>query len=908
MSLSEMIGKGVTTVNAGLLLLAAAYLCAAQSVQAAPRVNVNVSFDQFTDGSTVQASNFTNGTWSYFDDESCVGGGSNKKCVLGWRSTITPLTSTDRIEVGYASTYGYTNSTRVVAEVNSTAPSRLYYNVCLTQGESLNVAYQFAPRSAAGTQQVRVGLWPINSTYPATALSSVNSAARTFTSTTNPGFTTQTATLNAPAAGQYQLGLEAVQPATGSLGNIIDDLSFTLIPLIDLGRTGTFTLQEGIANDEAKALRLRINGTVPAGGITVALRRTGTAIQQDIQLGTPTGLANTTPTISQSNSDTWLVFVPAGAYDAGELGDDTRYGITIPIVAIQDAVLENPETISFALSDPGVDGSTGGGVWRSANPICEGDTQTSIDYEILPSARVVIAQDSQNTDPRINENYQYSIEIDAQSASNSQQFAYAGVSSQQAAPILLAQGTHTVTFKQSVLGTPPIGRISPYQVRLLCSNSNPSTNAIVPSDTVATTFFIPFEQSKTITLQNLGDGDYVTCTFENRNETSSFLINGRVFNDNSGTTGIASNAYDGRQQAGELGLISSTLALNNCSGSTYGTTQTDAIGDYSFTVPRSIQPNAVLCLTQTNLTGYTSVSGGVDLPSNRYQYSRTLDQLQWINANTASGATVVNYDQANFGDAWLSMRLTSDGQQTIRAGEAASYAHTLINDAVVTPSFSTQNTQQPDHPTDQTWTQLLYRDDNCNGVIDSNEATVVQQPYGQLLPNTTICVVQRVNAPHSLASGANLLSQLTASYQATLADGTVLNGEGNTRQDLTLVSNARLDMAKQVRTVSSCPASNSETSVFSTQNIAQSGSWLEYEIRYQNNGTKALSQVAIKDELPTMTQFGAAYCQQVPLGNSCQLTHSPTLTGGRSIRFLISGGILPNATGSVRFCVRIDEQ
>lgn len=905
MSLSEMIGKGVTNINAARLLLAGACLCAVQSLQAAPRVNVNVSFDQFTDGSTVQASNFANGTWAYFDDESCVGGGSSKKCVLGWRSTITPLTSTDRIEVGYASTYGYTNSTRVVAEVNSTAPSRLYYNVCLVQGESLNVSYQFAPRSAAGTQQVRVGLWPLNSGYPATPISSVNSAVRTFVSTTNPGFTTQTATLSAPTAGQYQLGLEAVQPATGSLGNVIDDLTFTLIPLIDLGRTGTFTLKEGGANEVAKALRLRINGTVPTGGITVALKRSGSAINQDIQLGTPTGLVNTTPTISQSNADTWLVFIPAGAYDAGELGDDNRYGITIPIVAVQDAILENPETISFRLSDPGVDGSTGGGLWRSANPICEGDTQKEIAYDILPAARVVIAQDNQNTDPRPNENYQYSIEIDGQLASNSQQFAYAGNSSQQAGPILLAQGSHTLTFKQSVLGSRPVGRISPYQVRLVCSNSNPDTTATVPSDTVATTLFIPFEQSKTITLQNLGDGDYVTCRFENRNETTSFLINGRVFDDNSGTTGIANRAYDGQQQAGEQGLAAVTLTLNNCSGTDYGSTETDALGDYGFTVPRSIQPNAELCVTQTNLIGYSSVSGGVDPPSNRYVYSRSLDQLRWTNANTASGATVVNYDQANFGDARLGMRLTSDGQQTIRAGEAASYAHSLSIDAVLTPSFSTLNTAQPANSSDPAWSQILYRDENCNGQIDTDDLAVTQQPYGQMLPNTTICVIQRINAPPATASGSSLLSQLTASYQATLADGTILTGDGNTRQDLTLVSTARLDMMKQVRTVANCPANSGDASVFNNQNTARSNDWLEYQITYQNNGTRALSQVVIKDELPTATQFGAAYCQDVPAGNNCQLTHSPALTGGSSIRFLISGGLQPSATGAVRFCVRV---
>jgi len=905
MSLYEKHDKANALRLAGCAL--AGLLMCVQQVAAAPRVNVNVSFDQFTDGTSVQATDFpsSRGTWSYFDDETCLGGGVSKKCVLGWRSTITPSTSTDRVEVAYARTYGYTNSNRVVAEVNSTAPSRLYYNICLAQGESLNVSYQFAPRSGTGTQQVRVGLWSLNSTYPATALSSALSTARTFSSTTNPGFTTETTTLTAPSAGSYQLGLEAVQPSTGSNGNIIDDLTFTLIPLIDLGRTGAFTLKEGSSSDATKALRLRINGTVPTGGITLALRRTGTAVEQDIQLGTPTGLVNTTPTLSHPSADIWLVFVPAGAYDAGELGDDLRYGITIPIVAVQDALLENPEAISFSLADAGVDGSTGNGKWRSANPICEGTSQASIEYNILPAARLLVAQDNLNTDPRVDEKYQYHIEIDGKSTEATQQLSYAGSSTQLAGPVLLAQGTHTLTFKQSVLGTVPLGMISPYQVRLLCNNTNTDTTATVPSDTAATTFFIPFNQSKTITLQNLGDGDYVTCTFENRNQTTSFAINGRVFNDNSGSTGVASNAYDGRQQTGELGLSGAMLALNNCNGTTYGSTQTNALGDYSFTVPRSIQPNAALCLSETNLTGYASVSGGIDPTLNRYQYSRSLDRLQWTNANTASGATVVNYDQANFGDAWLNMRLVSDGQQTIRPSEGASYAHTLTNDAVLTPSFSTLNAQQPANATDQAWTQVLYRDDNCNGVIDSGEKSVAQQPYGQLLPNSKICVVQRVNAPSSASSGATLLSQLTASYQATLADGTVLSGNGDTRQDLTVVSNARLDMAKQVRTVASCPSTSSDVTAFSTTNSVKSGSWLEYEILYQNNGTKPLSQVVIKDELPALTQFGAAYCQQQPTGSSCQLTNSPTLTGGSAIRFLVTGGVPPSAIGSVRFCVRV---
>lgn len=873
---------------------------------AAPRVNVNIGFEQFTDGTTLQQSNFINGsTWSYFDDEACIGGGNPRKCVLGWQSTITPSSNTNRVEVAYASTYGYTNSNRIVAEVNSVAPSRLYYNICLIEGESLNVAYQFAPRSGAGNQQVKVGLWPINSGYPATALSSKNSQIRTFTSTTNPGFTTETATLTAPSAGQYQLGLEAVLPATGSTGNIIDDLTFTLIPLIDLGRTGAFVLKEGNASEATKALRLRINGTVGAGGITVALRRNGSAVDQDIQLGTPTGLVGTTPTISHPSADLWLVYVPAGAYDAGEVKGDTRYGITIPIEAVQDSQLENPESITFSLSDPGVDGSTGSGQWRSANPVCEGATQNTIEYDILPSARVRVGQDNLNTDQRADESYAYHIEIDGKAVAADGQFAYTGSSSQLSDPILLAQGNHTLTFKQSVTGTVPLGRVSPYQVKLVCSNSNTDTTAVVPSETVATTFYIPFTQSKTITLQSLGDGDYISCTFQNRNEANIFLVAGRVFNDNSGTTAIAANAYDGLQQTGELGLAASTLSLEDCSGFSYAKTVSNSEGDYQFVVPRSIRPNATLCVIQTNVTGYDSVSGGVDVPSNRYQYSRVLDRLQWINANTASGASVVNYDQANFGDAWLKLKLTTDGEQSIRPNESASYAHILTSDAVLIPSFIQSNQQQPANSSDAAWVQVLYRDDNCNGVVDSNEPSVAQQPYGQLLPNDKICVVQRINAPSSASNGAYQIAMLTAHYEATLKDGTVLTGDGNTRQDVTTINTGRLEMTKQVRVVSSCAAAPIGMTGFSTSNQANTGDWLEYHIAYVNNGTKTIRELNIRDVLPSQTGYGSAHCQDVPAGASCQLVSAPTANNA-AIHFLIQGGgITPSTTGSVRFCVQV---
>jgi uncharacterized repeat protein (TIGR01451 family) len=882
-------------------------LSVSMSSFAAPRVNANVGFEQFTDGTTLQQSNFINGsTWSYFDDESCIGGGNPRKCVLGWRSTITPSSSTSRVEVAYASTYGYTNSSRIVAEVNSTAPSRLYYNICLTQGESVNVSYQFAPRSGVAAQQVRVGLWPLNSGYPATAISSKNSQSRTFSSTTSPGFTTETASLTAPSAGAYQLGLEAVTPTTGSVGNIIDDLSFTLIPLIDLGVTETYTLKEGGGSEAIKSLRIRINGTVPSGGVTVALRRSGTAVDQDIQLGTPTGLVGTTPTISHPSADIWLVYIPAGAYDAGELGDTLRYGITIPISAIQDALLENPETLQFTLQSPGEDGATGSGVWRRANPVCEGNSQTVVSYNVVPAARVRLAQDNQNTEPRSSELYSYHIEIENEGVSQTATLDYTTNSQLITDRILLAQGTHTLSLKQSIQGQVPLGRVSPYQTQLICTNTNTDTIATMPSPSVITSQAISFSQSQQITLQNLGDGDDVTCTFYNRHEAGSFLVQGRVFNDNSGTTGQTSFAYDALQQAGELGLAQTVVNLTNCQDTILGRSQTDAKGDYQFIVPRTVQIGAPLCVQETNLQGYASVSGGDASAPSRYQYDLNLDRVMWINGNTATGATIIHYDRVNFGDAWLKMRLLSDGQSTIRPAEVASYPHQLYIDAVITPDLTTLFQQQPANTNDAPWTTVLYRDDNCNGVVDPSEPSLAQAPYGLQLPNTMLCVVQRVNAPTQVGVGAQGVVVLTPSYRATRPDGRVLSGTGDPRQDTTLIGGARLEMKKAVRTVSNCAAAILDTSTFSLSNTATYGSFLEYEITFLNNGIKPLQQIHVRDSTPAGTIFGTGYCSLIASGTQCQLASSPLFGQTGGVDFLVTGSLQPQQHGSVRFCVQVN--
>lgn len=364
-------------------------------------------------------------------------------------------------------------------------------------------------------------------------------------------------------------------------------------------------------------------------------------------------------------------------------------------------------------------------------------------------------------------------------------------------------------------------------------------------------------------------------------------ISGRVFEDNSGTTTINSNAYNGTQEAGEVGIAGSQVSLTNCSSTTVATTQTTANGDYQFSVATTDVPAGNFCIAQTNLTGYSSVSGSTG-------YTRATDIITVAN----TGAT--SYSGRNFGDARLSLLLTEDGQQTITAGGAADYPHRLTAQSVLNITAINQTaTQQPASSTDSSWQTVLYRDTNCNGKVDSGEVRVSTTLPITLKAAEQICLVQRVYAPANASMGAQHNAQLQASFSVTLADNSQITGTSASRQDTTLLGSAGLSMQKGVRTVASCPSTASDTGSFVTQNQAQSGNYLEYEITYRNNSSKNLVNVSIKDSIPSGTVYQSIVCSVNP-GLSC----TPSHTNG-TLLWQTNGTLSPNQQGKVRFCVQV---
>lgn len=365
-------------------------------------------------------------------------------------------------------------------------------------------------------------------------------------------------------------------------------------------------------------------------------------------------------------------------------------------------------------------------------------------------------------------------------------------------------------------------------------------------------------------------------------------ISGQVFEDNSGSTAVNSNAYNGIKDAGELGIANSIVTINNCTNTTaIATTKTDANGDYRFSLSPTDLPAGDFCIAQTNLTGYSSVSGTTG-------YSRATDRI------TVSNTGASSYSNHNFGDARLTALLSEDGQQTITAGGVADYPHRLTAQSVLTISSLNQTTsQQPANSSDQNWQAVVYRDSNCNGKVDSGESLFSQSLPLSLKNAEEVCLVQRVYAPATASMGAQHLGQLQASFSVTLADNSQITGSTLQRQDTTLLGSAGLTMQKGVRSVASCPSTAADTGSFGVQNQVQNGGYLEYEITYRNNTTKNLIDVSIKDSIPTGTVYKTTSCTSTPSG-SCNASH---ING--ALLWQTGGTLLPNQQGKVRFCVQV---
>ena len=355
--------------------------------------------------------------------------------------------------------------------------------------------------------------------------------------------------------------------------------------------------------------------------------------------------------------------------------------------------------------------------------------------------------------------------------------------------------------------------------------------------------------------------------------TAGSRITGRVFADTGAGGGIAN---DGILNGTEGGIGNATVRLTDCAATTHATTMTDAAGNYALLIPGAVTNGATLCVVETNVGATISTGGQAGTTGGTYD--RTSDRTQFV----YSAGT--NYSGVNFGDVPANHFLT-DGTRSALAGSTLYFAHSFIAGSFGAVSFATSASAAPAMPG---WSDVIYRDTNCNGIFDAGEPQVTA-PIA-LAAGDQVCVLVKQFVPPNAPIGA----QNTVTIQATFTYTNALPALSSvaTHTDLTTVgsgTSAGLALAKSVDRPTALP-----------------GDVLVYTITYRNDSSGALSTIVITDGTPAFTIFLAASCAPNPPNITlCAVTTQPPANGTGGVAWTLTGSLAPGGTSSVTYSVRV---
>lgn len=413
--------------------------------------------------------------------------------------------------------------------------------------------------------------------------------------------------------------------------------------------------------------------------------------------------------------------------------------------------------------------------------------------------------------------------------------------------------------------------------------------------------------------------------------SNAVRISGRVFLDNGN---VGSNANNGVLDASETAQVANvTMLLSNCAGTVYATAVTDSGGAYAFAVAPAAAPQN-FCVTKVNPLNYLSTGASVGAVTvaqggtvvtapgtTTYRYCREIAAgLCGTLTDTvafASSAGNMLYPNLNFGVVRLN-QLTADQARFGEPGNFVDFPHTLLAQSYGLVSFTVTPVQTG--PVDAIFTELIYRDANCNGVLDAGESLVAVASVSiaafPALP-AAVCVIVRQQVAPSVPYGAERVFRLNAHFDyfninpSKPADSTLVFNTDSTRIGIT----GALRLVKTVRNCgvsgASCPAT------FTASNSGVPNDVLEYQITFTNMGQQSLSQITINDFTSPYTTFvSAAASTPLPATLSACSKSTPAGTtacataqaagGTGAISWTFTGPLNAGLGGAVQFRVKVD--
>ena len=441
--------------------------------------------------------------------------------------------------------------------------------------------------------------------------------------------------------------------------------------------------------------------------------------------------------------------------------------------------------------------------------------------------------------------------------------------------------------------------------RRAAASDNPSGNpsgAVLGRVSESNQFTIPASQ-----LPPAAD---LHCALVVRYDSGSTLktVSGRVFVDNGAGSGVAN---DGKINGAETGRSGAALSLTNCgSGGTtiYAYTSSSGDGRYSLKVPPTAPTSGTMCVTQTLIDDYRVTQGGLDasgLDATRVNVTLDTDSAQsnrW--RFTYAGASVQNLHIGNV----PSSRLLVDGTRVGIAGSTVDFPHRLIAGTAGTLTFGVSDAS----PAASGWSEVLYRDANCNAQLDAGEPLLGGNPT--VAANEHVCVIVRQFVPAGLYEGATRQFQLQATLNWANAAS---RSETLTNRDHTQVSGQALRLYKEVRNVTADERSGTGRESWTTSNSAKPGETLEYRTTFTNLAPEPITKLEIYDATPNYTTLVSAECPaalSLPAGLTCEPLSStaspPTkpIDGGTGpLRWRFNGPLPGGTAGAVKYRVKVNE-
>jgi uncharacterized repeat protein (TIGR01451 family) len=347
---------------------------------------------------------------------------------------------------------------------------------------------------------------------------------------------------------------------------------------------------------------------------------------------------------------------------------------------------------------------------------------------------------------------------------------------------------------------------------------------------------------------------------------------GVVFRDDGSGGGVPN---DGVAQIGEAGIAGARVRLlaAACAGGACDSALTDGAGRYTLWLPFAAV-GATVRIGEVTPTNWLSTGGSGGTTGGAY--SRATDAVDFVAASGASWTGV------NFGDVPANS-LAPSGARSGAPGAAVFHPHTYVAGSSGSVTFSTTRVTTPAIPG---WGVTLYRDLDCDGVVDPGEP-LVSGPLA-LTTGQTVCLIVEHQIPAGAPNGAQEQVTLSASYTYVNA-APALSATAQIGDLTTAIAGGGLQIVKTV-----------------DRPTARPGDVLTYTVTYRNLGSAPLTSIVINDATPPFTVFVSAGCATLGSGlGGCTVTTAPGAGAAGAVHWTLSGALTPGGSGSVTYQVRV---